>query len=234
MQQSILQVTDLSHWFDGVAAVDTVSFGLAAGTALGVIGPNGAGKSTLLSLLGGQILPHVGSVVFDGHRIDRLPAHRRCALGLGRTFQIPRPFRRLTVRENLLLAGDRQAARADSLLRDIGLADHAGCPAGELSGGQHKLLDIARALMTEPSLLLLDEPCAGVAPALVGVLDGFLASLRRGGVTIMVVEHDIGFVARNCDEVMVMVDGGVLTRGVPDAVCRDRRVQEAFLGAGYV
>lgn len=251
MRQSILHIDALFYRFDGVAAVDAVSFDASAGATLGIIGPNGAGKSTLLSLIGGQLFPQAGTIEFDGTRIDRLPAHQRCALGLVRTFQAPRPFRRLTVRENLLLAGAAASAapldrsggsgqrrvalerQADALLRDIQLSGHADHPAGELSGGQQKLLDVARAVMTGPRLLLLDEPCAGVTPALKEVLSETLATLRSRGVTVVVVEHDIAFVARHCDEVLVLAEGRALTRGTPGTVGRDPRVHDAFLGIAY-
>ncbi|MBU6497565.1 MAG: ABC transporter ATP-binding protein [Rhodospirillales bacterium] len=255
MERPLLRVGGLTRRFGEAVAVSAVSFEVAPGGAVGMIGPNGAGKSTLLALLGGQVRPDAGTIELDGARIDHLPAHRRVARGLVRTFQIPRPFRRLTVRENLLVASPARpagwlggalsvrpratadtaeaAARAEGLLRDIGLAGHADRPAGELSGGQHKLLDIARALMAAPRVLLLDEPCAGVAPALLEVLSAMLGRLRTQGVGVVIVEHDITFVARHCDGIVALAQGGVLSRGTPEAVCGDPLVQDAFLGTAY-
>ncbi len=254
MPEPVLRIAGLTRRFGGVAAVRSVSFEVSEGGAIGLIGPNGAGKSTVLSLLGGQLRPDAGTIALGGTRIDRMPPHRRSARGLVRTFQIARPFRRLTVRENLLLADPLQATswfapfqfrrhavgaeilareRADALLRDMRLLGHADRPAGELSGGQHKLLDIARALMSAPSVLLLDEPCAGVTPALIEVLSATLAALRDQGVTIVIVEHDIGFVARHCNRIVALAQGRVLAQGSSAAVCGDPAVQEAFLGAAY-
>lgn len=234
-----MEISGLTRRFGGVAAVDAVSLDVAAGTVVGLIGPNGAGKTTLLSLLGGQLRPDEGIIALDGTRIDQLPAHRRCALGMVRTFQIPRPFRRLTVRENLLLAdagvrglvsGGLAEARADALLHSMRLFDHARRPSGQLSGGQQKLLDVARALMAVPHVLLLDEPCAGVTPASIEVLSDKLVELRREGVTVVIVEHDIAFVARHCDRLVVLMQGGVLAAGEPVAICNNPVVQDAFLG----
>jgi branched-chain amino acid transport system ATP-binding protein len=235
-------------------AVDRVSFDVAARGVTGLIGPNGAGKTTLLSMLAGQIHPQSGKIMLDGRRIDGMPAHRLHALGLARTFQIPRPFRRLTVLENLLLAwpgqvgerlgmvlwkrhgiaADEQAAtvRARALLDGLRLARHADLPAGDLSGGQQKLLELARALMAGPRVLVLDEPCAGLNPEAIDFLSETILRLRNDdGLTFVIVEHNIDFVARNCDHVVVMAQGRVLTEGSPDAVRRDRRVLDAFLGA---
>ena len=236
MPEPLLQIARLACRFGGVAALDDVSLDVASGASVGIMGPNGAGKSTLLSVLGGQSRAQSGSITLAGDRIDRLPAHERFARGLVRTFQLPRPFRRLTVVQNLLLAaGDRAdgPARAHDLLRELGLAPAAARPAGELSGGQHKLLDLARALMSEPRVLLLDEPCAGVTPTLIDVMSRALDRLRAAGVTLLVVEHHADFLARHCDEIVVLLGGAVLTRGRPDAVRHDPAVRDALLGLAF-
>ncbi len=225
----MIRVEGLTRRFGGVLAVDGVTFAVPSGGATGVIGPNGAGKSTLMALLGGQLRPDAGRILLDGVRIDGRPAHRVHRLGLVRTFQTPRPFRRLTVLENLLLVRP-EVARAREILAELRLDGHAGAPAGQLSGGQLKLLDLGRALMATPSALVLDEPCAGVNPALLDFLSVILDRLRARGMTLLIVEHDLGFVARHCDDVLVMAGGRVLTQGKPDAVRADPRVLEAFLG----
>jgi branched-chain amino acid transport system ATP-binding protein len=249
----MIRIRKVTRRFGGLIAVDQVSFQVAAGGITGLIGPNGAGKTTLLSMLAGQIRPQSGEILLDGKRVDGLPAHRLHALGLARTFQIPRPFRRLTVLENLLLARPGQAGeslgaalwqhgrvgaaervaagRARGLLGDLRLASLAQAPAGELSGGQHKLLELARALMAEPRVLLLDEPCAGVNSDGISFLSETIFRLRDAGMTFVIVEHNIDFVVRHCDQVVVMAEGRVLTQGPPAEVRRDPRVLEAFLGA---
>jgi branched-chain amino acid transport system ATP-binding protein len=251
----MIRVREVTRRFGGLIAVDNVSLDVAAGGITGLIGPNGAGKTTLLSMLAGQLRPQAGQILLDGQRIDGLPAHRLHALGLARTFQIPRPFRRLTVLENLLLArpgqtGERlgtalwqrtriaaaecaAAELARALLGDLRLARHADAPAGELSGGQQKLLELARALMAAPRVLVLDEPCAGLNPSGVEFLSETITRLRNDGLTFVIVEHNIDFVARHCDHVVVMAQGRVLTEGRPEAVRRDSRVLDAFLGAAH-
>jgi ABC-type branched-subunit amino acid transport system ATPase component len=229
----MIQVDKVTRRFGGLVAVANVSLEARECSITGLIGPNGAGKSTLLSLLAGQLRPHQGRISLHGRRIDTLPAHRRHALGIARTFQILRPFRRLSVLENLLLArpaqsGERLAAvlwrprairaaecasmeRAHTVLAELRLADAARMPAGSLSGGQQKLLELGRALMAEPRVLLLDEPCAGVNPAGIEFLSETIARLRNGGVTFVIVEHNVEFVSRHCDEMVVMAHGRVLT-----------------------
>ena len=218
--------------------MDHVTIDVPHGATVGVMGPNGAGKSTLLSVLGGQVKHQAGTILLAGRCIDRVPAHRRFQDGLVRTFQLPRPFRRLTVRENLMLVAPLRdpadgSARADRLLRELELSALADRPAGELSGGQQKLLDLARALMAVPRMLLLDEPCAGVTPHLIEVMSATLDRLHGQGVTILIVEHHADFLARHCDELVVLAEGAVLTRGRPDQVRRDPAVREALLGVDF-
>ena len=252
---AMISVREVTRRFGGLTAVDRVSFDVAARGITGLIGPNGAGKTTMLSMLAGQLHPQSGQILLDGRNVEALPAHRLHALGLARTFQIPRPFRRLTVLENLLLARPAQSGerltnvlwqraaiaaaeraatvRAHALLDDLRLGDLAHAPAGELSGGQHKLLELARALMAAPRVLVLDEPCAGVNPAGIEFLSETIFRLRNDGLTFVIVEHNIDFVARHCDHVVVMAQGQVLTEGSPAEVRRDPRVLEAFLGPAH-
>jgi branched-chain amino acid transport system ATP-binding protein len=238
--------------FGGVTAVDGVSFELQRGEILGVIGPNGAGKSTLFDCLAGSHLPDEGSIFLNAQPIGYLAAWKRVSKGLTRTFQIPRPFPAMTVLENVMLGsqtcvGERilpnwlqsprvrreeRAARdkAMDLLDFVTLRHLADEPARILSGGQRKLLELARALMADPALILLDEPAAGVNPVLVDVIIDRLIAMNRQGTTLLLIEHDMDMVARLCGRVLVMAAGQVLTEGTPEGVTRDRRVIEAYLG----
>ncbi len=250
---TLLEVQGLSRRFGGLQAVDDLSFAIPEGQVAALIGPNGAGKSTAFHLISGFVHADTGSVRFSGQSLDRLPAHGRARRGLVRTFQIPKVFPRLTVRENLdvaspdqparhlsgacvpLLARRRAAtvrARTDELLETFGLAAKADDYAGELSGGQRKLLEFARALVPRPRMLLLDEPLAGVLPALGEQLFEHVERLRRDeGMTFLFVEHDLGTVMRASDRVLVMAQGALVADGTPDEVRADPLVVEAYLGA---
>lgn len=252
MAEALIDVRNASKHFGGLAAVDQASFRIPAGRVAGLIGPNGAGKTTMFSMLAGQIKPSSGEILFAGERIDRRAAHEIFDLGLVRSFQIPRPFRRLTVIENVLAArprqkGDRlgnvlfrpalvraeeEAARAtaETILDELGLISHKDRLAGGLSGGQHKLLELARALIGEPKAILLDEPCAGVAPAMIGQLSEVIERLSARGITIVIVEHNVEFVTRHCDQIVVMAQGRVLVEGTPEVIRSDPRVLDIFLG----
>jgi len=247
-----LAVEDVVRSFGSVRAVDDATLAVELGSITGLIGPNGAGKSTLFNCISGFLRPQSGRVLLDGKRIDRRPAHRIARAGLVRTFQTPRALTRMTVLENVVLAAPRHPgerlgfaragrrrehealARAAELLELVRLDGQAGALAGTLSGGQRKLLDLARALMTEPRLLLLDEPMAGVSPTLrVELLEHILDLRRRDGITLLLVEHDLDFVMRACDRVIVMNDGRVIAQGTPDEVRRDDKVVDAYLGARH-
>lgn len=230
----------------------TLSIG--EGRIAGLIGPNGAGKTTLLSIISGALSPDKGTVVFGGIDVSRLPPHRRAAIGLVRTFQIARELGNLTVFENVVLAGssrDEEAVhralfarrdlgasqalvceRAENILRRAGLWHVADNLASDLSGGQKKLLELARALMLRPKLVLLDEPAAGVAPPLVKSLIAFIKELAAEGITFGIVEHDMHLIASLCDEVHVLAEGRLLVSGTFDQVSRDKRVVDAYLGRG--
>jgi ABC-type branched-subunit amino acid transport system ATPase component len=226
----ILEVRDVVRRFGGIHAVDGASFAVDAGSITSLIGPNGAGKSTLFNVVSGFVRAERGEVAFEGSRIDRLAPHRIARAGLVRTFQHAHVLRRMSVLDNLLVARP-DAERARELLALVRLDAHAGDYAGALSVGQQKLLDFARALMTAPRLLLLDEPMAGVSPALRVQLLEHIHELRaREGITFLIVEHDLEIVMRASDRVIVMNEGAVIASGTPDEVRADQRVVDAYLG----
>jgi branched-chain amino acid transport system ATP-binding protein len=229
-----------------------VDLNVAPGTITGLIGPNGAGKSTLFNLIAGALPPTTGLIQFDGADITGLPPNRIFTLGLARTFQIPRPFPRMTVLENAMLvplgqsgerfwsnwlAGRRVAreerlirARAAEALGFCGLGEKLDELAGNLSGGQQKLLELARVMMIDPKLILLDEPAAGVNPVLIETLIDKILALQARGVTFLIIEHNMDLVMRICHPVIVMTQGRVIARGSPEEVRNDPRVLDAYLG----
>jgi branched-chain amino acid transport system permease protein len=247
----LLQATAVSKHFGGVRAVAGVSLVVDKGTLTGLIGPNGAGKSTLLSLLAGTEKVSSGQICYAGTDVTALPAYRRARAGLVRTFQLASEFRRLTVLENLLSAapgnrgdsfigaaagkrywrGDeaRAIARAQALIEDFGLTRHANDYAGDLSGGQRRLVEIMRALMTEPDMLLLDEPMAGVHPELANRIGHALLRLCRDGMTILMVEHELAIMDEFCDPVIVMAEGSILAQGTMAELRGRSDVVEAYL-----
>jgi neutral amino acid transport system ATP-binding protein len=250
---ALLEIDSLERRFGGIRAVDGASFDVEQGSITSLIGPNGAGKSTLFNLVSGFLRPDGGRVLLDGRRIDRKPSYTIARAGLVRTFQTARALGRMTVRENVLLAAPRHPgewlpaaifrpghvrrreraarSRADELLTLVRLDGHAHALASSLSGGQRKLLDFARALMTGPRLLLLDEPMAGVSPTLRAQLLEHVMELRgQEGVTFLLVEHDLELVMRASDSVVVMSEGRVIASGSPAAVRSDPRVVDAYLG----
>jgi len=248
----MLELRQVRKSFGNLRAVDGVSLNVDAGRITGLIGPNGAGKTTLFNLIAGTLAPSSGEVRFLGERIDGEAPHRIFHRGLARTFQVPRPFPQMTVLENLMLvplqqAGERfwnnllrparvarqeRAARerATALLETCALADKAGELAGRLSGGQHKLLELARVLMIEPKLILLDEPAAGVNPVLLETLIERVVALNRQGVSFLVIEHNMDVVMSVCEPIVVMVQGQVISQGNAAAVRSDPRVLDAYLG----
>jgi len=253
---AILEVREVTKSFGGLRAVDDCTFQVRTGRITGLIGPNGAGKTTLFNLMTGFLRPDGGRIVFCGQDITGLPPHEVFRRRICRTFQIPREFREMTVLENLMLvpaaqAGEqvwapwftpgavrRQEARnrlkALEVLEFVGLLDLSHEYARALSGGQKKLLELARTMMAEPVLLLLDEPGAGVNPALMGSLVRHIERLvSERGVTVLLIEHDMDLVMTLCDPIIVMTQGRPLVEGSPDTVRRDPRVLEAYLGGKF-
>lgn len=238
--------------FDGIRAVDGVSMALARGDLLGLIGPNGAGKTTLFNMLAGSLIPGAGRISMGGSDVTAEGPDRRIARGLGRTFQIPRPFAEMTVLENVLTGRQNQAgegilmnflrpghvaaeeraavAKARALLDFVTLSRLEHEPARHLSGGQRKLLELARILMADPGIILLDEPAAGVNPALLEVIIERILALNAGGTAIFLIEHNMDVVARLCSRVIVMAAGKHLAEGRPEEVARNAAVIEAYLG----
>ena len=247
----LLTVSGIAKRFGGVQAVADVSLTIQRGESLGLIGPNGAGKSTVLSMIAGALAPDSGSIRFDGEDIAGLPSHQVGRRGLIRTFQLSSDFPRLTVLQNLLVArrgqrgeelrallrsrrswqADESAAvtRARELLTRFRLAEMESEYAGNLSGGQRRLLEVARALMAEPKMLLLDEPTAGVHPRMVGELREQLRSLRDEGMTVLMVEHELGIVEEVCQRVVVMARGRVIADGGLAEVRALPEVMEAYV-----
>jgi len=244
---AILAVSDLRKHYGAIKAVDGVSFSLAAGEIVGVIGPNGSGKTTLFNAILGQIRPTSGRVEFCGEDITGMAPLQLSRRGVGRTFQTLQVFGQLSVRDNLIvaaqefrgsLAGRLFAApdaglgeQADRMVEMFGLQRVASLPAGTLSYGQQKLIDIAMAFMPAPRLVLLDEPCAGVNPGLVDRLHDLLVELnrtQRG--SFVVIEHNMDFIMRLCPHVICMVEGKVLSEGAPAHVQSNPAVLEAYLG----
>ncbi|MEJ2288417.1 MAG: ABC transporter ATP-binding protein [Deinococcales bacterium] len=252
----MLEVTNLVKDFGGLRAVNRVSFTVREHTITGLIGPNGAGKTTMFNMLAGAIRPSSGTIAFLGRAIEGKPPHAIFRSGLVRTFQIPRPFAEMTVLENVMLvpldqAGERfwnnwflrgavrkeeRAARdrARETLAFLGLERLAGEYAKNLSGGQQKLLEIARALMADPKLILLDEPGAGVNPTLLGTIMDKLQEIHDTGITFLIIEHNMDLIAALCDPVLVMAQGELLMQGTPAEVRSDDRVLEAYLGGAPV
>jgi ABC-type branched-subunit amino acid transport system ATPase component len=231
---AVLQVQGVRKSFGGVSAVNNVSLALEPGRIYGLIGPNGSGKTTLFNCITGLERPDAGTIVFDGVRIDGWKPYRVAQRGIGRTFQIIRVFPELTALENLMVVtrGPRAEAqtRAVELLRFVKLERLAGEYAGNLSYGQQKLVEFVRVLMTDPSLILLDEPAAGVNRTLLNDLLEAVGRLRDRGKTVLLVEHDMKVVMGLCETVFVLDHGEKIAEGPPGAIQTDERVIEAYFG----
>jgi ABC-type branched-subunit amino acid transport system ATPase component len=231
---SVLAVEGVRKSFGGVTAVNDVSFALQTGRIYGLIGPNGSGKTTLFNCITGLERRDAGRIVFKGERIDHLKPHQVANRGIGRTFQVIRVFPELTALENLLVV--TRGARADAerrgreLLAFVKLEGLAGEYAGNLSYGQQKLVEFVRVLMTDPALILLDEPAAGVNRTLLNDLLGAVARLRDEGRTILLVEHDMKVVMGLCETVFVLDHGEKIAEGPPGLIQADERVIEAYFG----
>jgi ABC-type branched-subunit amino acid transport system ATPase component len=245
---ALLEIEDVHKAFGGLQALAGASLAVEEGAIAGLIGPNGSGKTTLFNIVTGYERPDLGVVRLRGEQINGLGPDRVFACGLGRTFQLSRIFARLTVLENMLVATQRrevwlrsvfrgagsaaERARALELLEFVGIAELAALPAGNLSYGQRKLLELAYVLVADPDVLLLDEPAGGVNPTLVNQIADRIRQLNRAGKTFLVVEHDLGFVMDLCGTVTVLDQGRSLCTGPPEEVRRNPAVLDAYLGGG--
>jgi len=250
---SILKAENLSKSFGGIKAVQNASIDVPTGSITGLIGPNGAGKTTFFNLLSNFLRPDSGKVYLLGKPIQTKPSHSIAQLGMVRTFQVPRVLSRLSVLENMLLAAQNQTGekfwnawfqgqkiaqeeklnkeKAKHILESVGLIQMCDKYAGSLSGGQRKLLEIARALMTSPKLILLDEPAAGVNPALIEEICGYIQTWNREGMSFLIIEHNMDVIMSLCDRVWVMAEGRNLATGTPSEIQTNPQVLEAYLGS---
>jgi branched-chain amino acid transport system ATP-binding protein len=247
MTDPVLKVSDLRKTYGAIKAVDGVSFEVMPGEIFGVIGPNGSGKTTMFNSVLGQIEPDTGTIELNGRDITGLRPQQLNQKGVGRTFQTLQVFGKMSVRDNLLVAAQEHSGskwsrmfapgdsglgpKADALIDQFRLRHVADKPAGELSYGQQKLVDIAMAFMSDPDLVLLDEPCAGVNPSLVGGIGTLLKELnqaRKG--SFIIIEHNMDFVMDLCHRIMVLVEGKVLAVGSPAEIRANRQVLDAYLG----
>ncbi|WP_246730156.1 ABC transporter ATP-binding protein [Nitratireductor mangrovi] len=235
---SVLKLEQVNKSFGALRVADDVSFDVPAGQALGIIGPNGAGKSTLFNLITGNVAVDGGRIAFSGRDITRTHPMQRCLMGIGRTFQIPQPFEKLTVFENLLVAamfgsGASEAEAADAcadILAETGLVRRANVPAGGLSLLERKRLELARALATQPTLLLLDEIAGGLTEAECGQLVETIRRVHGGGVTIVWIEHVLHALTSVVDRLLVLDFGKVIGIGDPAEIMESRAVREIYLG----
>lgn len=249
---ALLEVSDLEVRYGGVRAVNGMELTVTANTVVGLVGPNGAGKSTVIQALSGVAPASRGTINFDGHEIVGLPSFRIGRLGLMRTFQIAREWPALTLMENMLAAAvaqrdlvawrgvimrrgqarqrDEDRRRARDLLEEFGLAAQENDLAGRLSGGQKRLLEFARLMMAKPRMVLLDEPLAGVSPVMAQRIATAVQAFPRAGVTVLLVEHNLGFVDAVCDHVVVMAVGKPIASGVMSDLRMDSTVVDAYLG----
>jgi branched-chain amino acid transport system ATP-binding protein len=238
--QHTLEATRLVRRFGGILAVNGISFKIQRGELIGLIGPNGSGKTTLVNLLSGALAPDEGVIRLDGRDMHGRAPHDFARHGIGRTFQVPRLFRRMTVMDNLLVPAltlprsDRRTARrhVEEVLAFFGLSALAGAPARALSGGQQKLLELGRALMLNPTILYLDEPFAGVHPRLLDQILERIARLNERGYTLIVVDHNLDAVRRIAERrLMVMARGELIADGPPGMVLADPAVVAAYTGS---
>jgi len=235
---AMLELASLSRAFGGLKVIDRVDFTVEPGEIVGILGPNGAGKTTLFNMVAGVLSPSAGRVIFDGHDITPMKPWDRCRLGIGRTYQIPKPFTHMSVFENVLVAaihgGKLSVARAkgeaQAILARTGLTHRAMTPAGQLALIDMKQLELAKALALKPRLLLLDEIAGGLTEAECETLLATIHEVHASGVTIIWIEHVIRALRRLVTRLAVLYGGGFIASGPPDAVLADRRVKEAYLG----
>jgi len=234
--EPLLALENIKKRFNGLTVLEDVSFTLQPGEILGLVGPNGSGKTTAINVISGIYRADGGHLRFGGKNIDAIPTFRRVPLGINRTFQVPKPFLDMTVRENVQVAavfGSHAATeepRVDEVLAQLGLAEHADALARDLTVNQQKKLDLGRALATEPKLLLVDEIGAGLNPGELGVMAELLMSLAQRGIALIVVEHLLDFLNRITNRVIVLGAGRVLFEGTLDAASHNPDVVAAFIG----
>jgi branched-chain amino acid transport system ATP-binding protein len=234
----MLTLAALSRSFGGLRVIDQLDLTVEAGEILGILGPNGAGKSTLFNLIGGVLPPSGGRILLDGRDITATRPWDRCRIGIGRTYQVPKPFTHMTVFENVLVAAvhggnmpvARARAEADAVLRRIGLAHRAGTAAGQLGLLDMKQLELAKALATRPRLLLLDEIAGGLTDAETETLLTTIGDVHASGVTVVWIEHVLQALLRLVTRLCVLSGGGILAAGNPQDVLADPRVRAAYLG----
>lgn len=248
----LLEATGLSKSFGGIKAVNNANLIVNRGSITGLIGPNGAGKTTLFNLLSNFIKPDGGEILYDSQPIHDLPPHKIATRGFIRTFQVARVLSRLSVLENMLLATPNQTGenffkiwfqqdklkaeerqnkqRAMDILESVGLAEKAHDYAGALSGGQRKLLEMARTLMTNPKLILLDEPAAGVNPTLINQICEHIVNWNQQGISFLIIEHNMDVIMTLCDRIWVLAEGTNLASGTPEEIQSNTEVLEAYLG----
>lgn len=251
-EENILEAFDLCKSFGGLKAVNQAKINVKRNSITGLIGPNGAGKSTLFNLLSNFIKPDRGEIFFQGKPIQNLPSHRIARMGFIRTFQVARVLSRLTVLENMLLANQQQTGenlisvilnpvkikqqekenreKAMSILESVGLVEKAYDYAGALSGGQRKLLEMARTLMTNPQLILLDEPAAGVNPTLINQICQHIVNWNSQGISFLIIEHNMDVIMSLCNHVWVLAEGANLADGNPQEIQSNEKVLGAYLG----